>query len=60
MKKTRTITVEWEDGDYNERGFEMDVPVDADEDTVNQLVEHRVWDEAVYYCSWHEGGSNDL
>lgn len=39
MKKTRTITVEWEDGDYNERGFEMDVPVDADESAVDELVE---------------------
>lgn len=58
--KNRTITVEWEDGDMNEHCFEMDVPENADEDTVNQLVEHRVWDEAVYYCGWHEGGSDDL
>lgn len=48
MKKTRTITVEWEDGDLNDHCFEMDVPENADEDTVNQLVEYRVWDEAVF------------
>lgn len=58
--KTRTITVEWEDGDMNDHSFEMDVPENADEDTVNRLVEDRVWDEAVYYCGWHEGGSDDL
>ena len=51
MTKIRTITVEWEDGDYNERGFEMDVPVDADE--------RAVFDEAVSYFNWHEGSDDE-
>lgn len=59
MKKTRTITVEWEDGDYNERGFEMDVPVDADESAVDELVESAVFDEAVSYFNWYEGADDE-
>lgn len=59
MKKTRTITVEWEDVDYNERGFEMDVPVDADESAVDELVESAVFDEAVSYFNWHEGSDDE-
>lgn len=59
MKKTRTITVEWEDGDYNERGFEMDVPVDAGESAVDKLVENAVFDEAVSYFDWHEGADDE-
>lgn len=59
MKKTRTITVEWEDGDYNERRFEMDVPVDADESAVDELVESAVFDEAVSYFNWHEGSDDE-
>lgn len=59
MKKTRTITVEWEDGDYNEREFEMDVPVDADESAVDELVESAVFDEAVSYFNWHEGSDDE-
>lgn len=60
MTKIRTITVEWEDGDYNERGFEIDVPVDADESAVDELVERVVFcDEAVSYFNWHEGSDDE-
>ncbi|AKG66954.1 hypothetical protein [Lactobacillus helveticus] len=59
MKKTRTISIEWEDRDYNERAFEIDVPADADEDTVDDLVEKAVFDEAVSYFNWHEGSDDE-
>lgn len=58
--KNRTITVEWEDGDMNDHCFEMDVPENADEDTVNQLVEYRVWMKLFIIVVGMKGGSDDL
>ena len=37
----------------------MDVPVDADESAVDELVESAVFDEAVSYFNWHEGSDDE-